>query len=370
VNNEHASQSGSKQPSGPEQASAKGKPSSAAQRDFLARQRGVFDPVALLEGLQRGDRNSLARALTLVESEKPEHRQLARQVLEACLRESTDQTRHRTLRIGITGVPGVGKSTFIESLGMMLVGAGHRVGVMAVDPSSEKSGGSILGDKTRMEKLAAQQAAFIRPSPARGTLGGVADRTREHILLFEAAGYDTVLVETVGVGQSETAVHGMVDCFLLLLLPGAGDELQGIKRGIVEMADLLVVNKSDGDNEKRALETQRDYERALHLFPPTESGWLPPVLRCSATVQNGMDQVLEKLLAFRDAMHAGGHFALRRQEQAGSWLHEALRDGLTAGFYAHPSVRKLLNEEERVVRAGQVHPLQAAERLLSLYRAL
>jgi len=187
--------------------------SAAAQRDFLARQRGSFDPTALLDGLQRGDRNSLARALTLVESDKLEHRQMARQVLEACLRESSAQTRNSSLRIGITGVPGVGKSTFIESLGMMLVGAGHRVGVMAVDPSSEKSGGSILGDKTRMEKLAAQEAAFIRPSPARGTLGGVADRTREHILLFEAAGYDIVLVETVGVGQSETLITEIAGLF-------------------------------------------------------------------------------------------------------------------------------------------------------------
>ncbi|MBI1193826.1 MAG: methylmalonyl Co-A mutase-associated GTPase MeaB [Bacteroidetes bacterium] len=334
----------------------------------MARQRGSFDPALLLAGLRNGDRNSLARALTLVESDRLEHRKLARQVLEACLREKTTATAHASLRIGITGVPGVGKSTFIESLGMMLINAGHRVGVMAVDPSSEKSGGSILGDKTRMEKLAAHESAFIRPSPARGTLGGVADRTREHILLFEAAGYDVVMVETVGVGQSETAVHGMVDCFLLLLLPGAGDELQGIKRGIVEMADLLVVNKSDGDFEKRAVETQRDYERALHLFPPTESGWVPPVLRCSSTIQNGMSVVLEKLLAFRDAMHTGGHFARRRQEQAGSWLHEAIRDGLSAGFYANPAIRRALAEEETAVRAGNVHPLQAAERLLERFR--
>jgi len=339
-----------------------------AQREFLARQRGNFDPAALLDGLRNGDRNSLARALTLVESDRLEHRQLARQVLEACLRDGSAETRHSSLRIGITGVPGVGKSTFIERLGMMLVNAGHRVGVMAVDPSSEKSGGSILGDKTRMEKLSAHDAAFIRPSPARGTLGGVADRTREHILLFEAAGYDIVLVETVGVGQSETAVHSMVDCFLLLLLPGAGDELQGIKRGIVEMADLLVVNKSDGDFEKRALETQRDYERALHLFPPTESGWVPPVLRCSSIIQYGMEKVLEQLLAFRDAMQTGGHFALRRQEQAGSWMHEAIRDGLSAGFYANSAIRRALAEEEFAVRAGAVHPLQAAERLLSLFR--
>jgi LAO/AO transport system kinase len=347
-----------------------------AGKKFLSRQQELIKPADLVAGLQNGDRKSLARALTLVESEKPEHRALARNVVEACLSLETDKTKagtqagtpaRTTLRVGITGVPGVGKSSFIETLGMLLVSKGYRVAVQAVDPSSEKSGGSILGDKTRMEKLAGQDAAFIRPSPARGTLGGVADRTREHILLFEAAGYDIILIETVGVGQSETAVHGMVDCFLLLLLPGAGDELQGIKRGIVEMADMLVVNKSDGDNEHRAAETQKDYQRALHLFPPTESGWIPPVMRCSSITGNGLDEVFNQMMAFKNQVTESGDFKKRRQDQAGSWLHQALRDALTEDFYTDPMIIQKMALEEKQVLLGQVHPLRAAERLMQLY---
>ncbi len=339
-----------------------------AGEKFLSRQQESFQPATLIAGLRSGDRNALARALTLVESERPEHRKLAREVVESCLREkAAEKSGRHSLRIGITGVPGVGKSTFIEGLGMKMVREGYRVAVLAVDPSSEKSGGSILGDKTRMEKLASQESAFIRPSPARGTLGGVVDRTREHILLFEAAGYDMVLVETVGVGQSETAVHGMVDCFLLLLLPGAGDELQGIKRGIVEMADQLVVNKSDGDNEARARETQQDYQRALHLFPPAENGWIPPVLRCSSLTGESLQEIYSKLFQFRDAMNESGAFSERRRRQAGDWLHEAIHDALTSGFYNHPDIRRELSEEETSVLAGEVHPLQAAERLIRLF---
>ncbi len=337
-----------------------------ASRDFLARQRAALDPQALLQGVLAGDRKALARALTLVESERPEHRQLAQWLVEACLQRPG--SRPDTLRIGITGVPGVGKSTFIEALGLLMVEGGHRVAVQAVDPSSEISGGSILGDKTRMEKLSTAEAAFIRPSPARGTLGGVADRTREHILLYEAAGYDRIIVETVGVGQSETAVHGMVDCFVLLLLPGAGDELQGIKRGIVEMADLLVVNKCDADNQTRAKQTQRDYEQALHLFPPPPTGWSPPVLRCSALSGEGMEAVLQRIGAFREHMTSNGALAERRQRQARTWLHETLRDALSDAFYSDPRVAEALPGEEARVLAGQVHPLQAAARLLALYR--
>jgi LAO/AO transport system kinase len=335
-----------------------------AARGYLARQAGR-SAEGLLEGLRAGDRGALARALTLVESHRPEHRRQARELIDACLREGMGADAERTFRIGVTGVPGAGKSTFIEALGMHWIERGHRVAVQAVDPSSAISGGSILGDKTRMERLSAHGDAFVRPSPSRGTLGGVTDRTREYLLLFEAAGYDRLIVETVGVGQSETAVHGMVDGMLLLLIPGAGDELQGIKRGIVEMADWIVVNKADGSAAARAAETEADYRRALHLFPPTETGWSPPVVRCSALTGEGLPHVAERLEAFRAHMADGGHLVARRRRQAGAWMHDAIRDALTADFYGNPAIAARLRALEEQVRAGQWHPLLAAERLLA-----
>ncbi len=336
----------------------------AAGAAYLSRQQQPWTLDRLKEGLSAGDRGALAKALTLVESHKAEHRRQARELIDACLRDGMGADTERSFRIGVTGVPGAGKSTFIEALGMHWIAQGHKVAVQAVDPSSAISGGSILGDKTRMEQLSAQAEAFVRPSPSRGTLGGVTARTREHLLLFEAAGYDRLIVETVGVGQSETAVHGMVDGMLLLLIPGAGDELQGIKRGIVEMADWLVVNKADGPGASKASETEADYRRALHLFPPTDHGWTPPVLRCSALTGEGLPHVADQLEAFRSHMLEGGHLLERRRQQAGTWMHEAIRDALTADFYGAPGVAGKLKSMEAKVRAGQWHPLLAAERLL------
>ena len=339
----------------------------AANKAFLQRPRQTRKAQDLLHGLRDGDRGALARALTLVESQLPGDRAQARKLLDACLHDRPTAVMD-SFRIGITGVPGAGKSTFIEALGMHWIDQGHRVAVQAVDPSSAISRGSILGDKTRMERLATHADAFIRPSPARGVLGGVTDRTREYLLLFETAGYDRLIVETVGVGQSETAVHGMVDGMLLLLVPGAGDELQGIKRGIVEMADWLVVNKADADNKVRAAETESDYRRALHLFPPTDTGWAPQVMRCSALTGEGLPHVAEALDTFRDKMLAGGHLAERRRRQAGTWLHQAINDALTAGFYANPAVNKAVQEAEAAVLAGERHPLLAAEQLLMAFQ--
>ncbi len=239
-----------------------------------------------IKGILAGNRTLLSKAITLVESSLPKHQEIAQQIIEQCI-----QYAGKSIRLGITGVPGVGKSTFIESLGIYLTGQGHQLAVLAIDPSSEKTKGSILGDKTRMEKLSVDKNAFIRPSPSAGSLGGVARKTKEIIILCEAAGFDTIIVETVGVGQSETAVHSMVDFFLLLMLAGAGDELQGIKRGIMEMADALVINKADGDNVKKAKLAQLEYKNALHLFPPSESGWIPTVNTCSSLNNKGIEEV-------------------------------------------------------------------------------
>ena len=267
----------------------------------------------------------------------------------------------------ITGAPGVGKSTFIEALGMHLVGQGKRVAVLAVDPSSSLSGGSILGDKTRMEQLSVNELAFIRPSPSGDSLGGVARKTRETILLVEAAGYDTVLVETVGVGQSEIAVHSMTDVFVLLLLPGAGDELQGIKRGIVEMADLLVVNKADGDRQKLANQARAHYLNATHLLPPKLSGWSPQVLACSAAEGRGISEIWEAVTAQRAHTLSNGFFQKNRQQQARYWLQESLQAGLQRIFYHHPAVRERLAALEPEVVAGRMSPFSAAESVVSAF---
>lgn len=316
---------------------------------------------AFAQGICRGDRVLLSRAITLLESRLPRHREMGLQILNACL-----PCRTPSFRVGITGAPGAGKSTFIEALGQYAIAQGHRVAVPAIDPSSKRSGGSILGDKTRMTSLAASDHAYIRPSPAGDALGGVARTTRETILLCEAAGYDLILVETVGVGQSEVAVHDMVDCFLLLLLPGAGDELQGIKRGIIEMADLLAVNKADGERIPLAKRAQAEYRNALHLFPPKDTGWTPRVLTCSATTGEGMAEVWNALQDYRQSM-TPDTLAQRRRHQDLEWLHEHLLHELWEAFSRHPQVLEQLPDVESAVQSGKLAPSAAAKRLLEIF---
>ena len=313
------------------------------------------------QGLAAGQRGTLARAITLVESTLPQHQALAQQVLQAVLPRTGG-----ALRLGITGVPGVGKSTFIEALGLYLVEKlGKKLAVLAVDPSSPQGGGSILGDKTRMPELAAHPRAFIRPSPAAGSLGGVARATREALLLCEAAGYDVIIVETVGVGQSEVAVHGMVDFFLLLMLAGAGDELQGVKRGIMEMADALLITKADSGNEAAARRAARDYEGALHLFPPAASGQVVPVGTCSALTGEGLPEAWQHIQDYAAHAQASGYWAARRAQQQVQWLEEAVRQALEAQFYGRAAVQGALGGVRKAVEAGQLTPWAAAELLLN-----
>ena len=316
-----------------------------------------------VEGIVRGDRIVLARAITLIESSRGEDAELAQQIIDACLPRSGD-----SIRVGITGVPGAGKSTFIEALGNYLIGKGNRVAVLAVDPSSERSGGSILGDKTRMERLANSEMAFIRPSPAGGSLGGVARRTRETMILCEAAGFRTVLIETVGVGQSETLVHGMVDFFLLLMIAGAGDELQGIKRGIVEMADLLAINKADGDNLRAADRAKREFAQALHLFPARETGWTPQAVTCSSVTGGGIADVWDAVLHHRAQMQASGWFDQNRRQQRQTWLREAVRNQLLEQFRHDERVKAALPGIEQTVREGVLSPTSAAKALIEKFR--
>ncbi|MBF0375351.1 MAG: methylmalonyl Co-A mutase-associated GTPase MeaB [Alphaproteobacteria bacterium] len=322
----------------------------------------IPDPQALAALVPTGDRRALARAITLIESSRPDHRPAAEALLEALLPHAGG-----AIRLGITGVPGVGKSTFIEAFGLHVIGQGHRVAVLAVDPSSPISGGSILGDKTRMEELSRDQRAFIRPSPSGRTLGGVARRTREAMLVCEAAGFDVVIVETVGVGQSETAVADMVDMFLLLLAPGAGDELQGIKKGIVELADAIVVNKADGDLAAAADRAMRDYRNALHLLRPASPHWRPPVLRCSAATGAGIDEVWATIRSYRHLMGEAGAIAERRARQALAWMWSEISQSLIETFRAHPDARDLLPELERAVARGEIAPAAAARRLIRAF---
>ena len=314
------------------------------------------------QGLLAGSRVALSRAITLAESTLATDQALAQEVLAQVL-----PATGGALRIGITGVPGVGKSTFIEALGLYLVeNLGKRLAVLAVDPSSQRGGGSILGDKTRMPRLAAHERAFIRPSPAGGSLGGVARATREALLLCEAAGHDVIFVETVGVGQSETTVHGMVDFFLLLLLAGAGDELQGLKRGIMEMADALCITKADQGNEQAARRARLDYQNALHLFPPAPSGQPVPVLLTSAVAGTGLAEVWVAAETYAATTQANGYFGQRRGQQQQQWLHQSIRQALTARFYESAAVRAALPELEAQVAAGAVTPAAAAARLLGM----
>jgi len=309
-----------------------------------------------------GDVRALARAITLLESGRADHRVQAEALVRAMLPASG-----KSIRIGITGVPGVGKSTFIEAFGLSLVERGHRVAVLAVDPTSPRSGGSILGDKTRMEKLARERNAFIRPSPSGGTLGGVARRTREAIIAVEAAGYDVVLIETVGVGQSETAVKDLVDMFLLLLTPGGGDDLQGIKKGIVEMADLIVVNKADGDLAAAAERARRDYASALHLLRPENADWVPTVVKCSALSGTGLDDIWKSVEEYRDATRESGRFERRRAEQARAWMWNEVSETMLTQLQAAPAVQKALSDLEPAVEQGAVGPSEAARRILAAY---
>ena len=329
------------------------------------RRRNRLAPEAYVEGVLQGDRVTLARAITVIESELESDGELAAEILQGVLPDAGD-----SLRVGITGVPGAGKSTFIDVLGLHIVrDRGEKVAVLSVDPSSPVSGGSILGDKTRMERLSAEDRAFIRPSPSRGHLGGVARRTRETIVLCEAAGYHNILVETVGVGQSETAVRSMTDFFLLLMISGAGDELQGIKRGILEMIDAMAINKADGDNKLKAERTRVEYATALHLFPPSLDGWIPQVVTCSALTGDGIPQMWETVLQHRDKMQASGWFLRRRRQQALDWMRELISSGLKAEFYRHPGVHSRLPLLEEAVRASHATSYSAARELLALFRS-
>ncbi|MGW0698411.1 methylmalonyl Co-A mutase-associated GTPase MeaB [Streptomyces sp. NPDC002867] len=321
-----------------------------------------IDIEAYVKGVRDGSRAYVARAVTLVESTRADHKVLAQQLLTELL-----PYAGAARRVGISGVPGVGKSTFIDALGSMLTGLGHRVAVLAVDPSSTRTGGSILGDKTRMERLATDPAAFVRPSPSAGTLGGVAKATRETIIVMEAAGYDVVLVETVGVGQSETAVADMVDSFLLLSLARTGDQLQGIKKGVLELADVIAVNKADGPHERDARSAARELAGALRLMHPADAAWTPPVLSCSAREGTGLDTVWERLEQHRTVLESTGRLAAKRRDQQIDWTWAMVRDALVERLHRHPAVRELAPDVERRVREGTLTATLAAERLLEAF---
>ena len=316
-------------------------------------------PEDYVQGVLKGDRRVLAKTITMIESALDHHKDIARTIVDQLLPHAG-----KAVRLGITGVPGVGKSTFIESFGMALIRQGHKVAVLAVDPSSTRSGGSIMADKTRMEQLAVQADAFIRPSPSGGTLGGVARKTRESMLVCEAAGFDVMIVETVGVGQSETAVASMVDFFLVLMLAGAGDELQGIKKGVLELADAIAITKADGDNVDKALQAARAYASALHLLSPASDHWQPPVLTCSAVSMEGVDLIWDTVLEHRQKMRASGEFDIKRRGQALDWLHALVDDGLKERFMRHPKIRQHLPRYQRDVARGDTSPTVAAQELL------
>ncbi|WP_291959850.1 methylmalonyl Co-A mutase-associated GTPase MeaB [Maribacter sp.] len=312
-----------------------------------------------LKGIYANNVAIVSKAITIVESTKPEHRIIANEIIAGCI-----SKKQESIRIGITGVPGAGKSTFIEQFGGMLTDLGKKVAVLTVDPSSSRTKGSILGDKTRMEELVKNPNAYIRPSASGSSLGGVTRKTRESIVILEAAGFNCILIETIGVGQSETAVHDMVDFFLLLKLAGAGDELQGIKRGIIEMADAIVITKADGDNIQRANLAKMEFARALHMFPPKENGYVPQVLTCSALENRGLNEVWTLIDSYCKDMQASGYFMTNRQQQNENWLTQYLEQELLSEFYLHPKTIEMLPELKKEVISGNTSPFLAAEKLL------
>jgi LAO/AO transport system kinase len=328
----------------------------------MAQPRGPVSAERYVRGVLDGSRADIARAITLVESTRPDHRRIAQQVLTELL-----PNAGKAVRIGISGVPGVGKSTFIDAFGTMLTGGGHRVAVLAVDPSSNRTGGSILGDKTRMQQLAVDPAAFIRPSPTSGTLGGVARATRESMVIMEAAGYDVVLVETVGVGQSEIAVARMVDTFLLLALARTGDQLQGIKKGVLEIADVIAVNKADGPHEKDARTAARELASALRLLQDPHAAWRTPVLTCSAQQNTGLDEIWDRIQRHQEVLESTGELDRRRRDQQVSWTWNLVQDRLLDRLHGSPAVRAITPALEQQVRDGAVTATTAAERILDAF---
>lgn len=329
---------------------------------FLNKSRNLLAVEDYVNGILKGDITILSKAVTLVESANSKHQQIAQEIITSCLPHSG-----KSIRVGITGVPGVGKSTFIEALGGNITKKGGKLAVLAIDPSSEQTKGSILGDKTRMEELAGDKNAYIRPSPSAGSLGGVARKTRETIILCEAAGFDHIFIETVGVGQSETAVHSMTDFFLLLMLAGAGDELQGIKRGIMEMADTIAINKADGNNLEKAQIARIQYSNAIHLFPKKDSAWEPNVLTCSAVQKTGIKEIWEQVEIYRTLTSQNGYFIKKRNQQATYWMHETIQEKLRRDFYDNPEIRIKIEELENQVLANEISSFAAAGKLLEMY---
>lgn len=329
---------------------------------FTRRKRRIYSTDEYVEGILAGNITTLSQAITLVESNNPAHYAQAQQIIERCLPHAG-----KSVRIGITGVPGAGKSTFIEAVGNMVTSLRHKLAVLAIDPSSERSGGSILGDKTRMESICSNPNVFIRPSPSAGSLGGVARKTRETIVLCEAAGFDVIFIETVGVGQSETAVHSMVDLFMLLQISGAGDELQGIKRGIMEMADLMVITKADGENIHKAGLAKTQFQGALRLFPLPESGWKPIVYTCSAYDGTGLEEVWKGVEQYLDHIQANGYFEHNRNRQNKYWMYESINEVLRNSFYHDPEIEARVGEYEARVLDARMSSFIAAKELLDLY---
>lgn len=334
---------------------------------FFKKKPALLSVDEYMAGITSGNTTILSQAITLVESYLPAHREVAQKIIAECQKHSA---KMKSMRIGITGVPGAGKSTFIEAFGSYITSKGHKLAVLAIDPSSEKSKGSILGDKTRMETLCNDPNAFIRPSPSAGSLGGVARKTRETVLLCEAAGYDVIFIETVGVGQSETAVHSMSDFFLLLMLSGAGDDLQGIKRGIMEMSDLIAITKADGTNVEKANMAKALYANALHLFPPTESTWVPTALTSSSVTKEGLPEILEKIEEYFALVKGNGYYEHKRRQQAEYWMYESINETLRNNFYENPVIEAKLAEYKSAVLTGQMDSFMAAGELMELYNKL